>query len=65
VFIVAFCGGNTKEISESIDYKVYQQLMTPNGQKAALAEEPTMLIERDLLSGNDSFMVPPLNEGDY
>lgn len=64
VFIAAFCGGNTKEISENIDYKVYQQLMTPNGQKVALADDPGSLIE-NLLPGTDSFMLPPLNESDY
>ena len=30
-FVVAFCGGNAREINQSVEYRVYQQLMTPNG----------------------------------
>jgi prepilin-type N-terminal cleavage/methylation domain-containing protein len=30
----AFCGGNTRFIADTIDYKVYFQLLTPNGRKA-------------------------------
>jgi prepilin-type N-terminal cleavage/methylation domain-containing protein len=63
VFIAAFCDGHTQEIAESIDYKVYQQLMTPNGQKA-VDPETGQLVE-DLLPGTDSFMLPPLSEGQY
>jgi len=63
VFVVAFCGGNTKEIRENIDYRVYQQLMTPNGQKAAIYNEPNELIEE--LLAPQGFMNPPLNEGQY
>jgi prepilin-type N-terminal cleavage/methylation domain-containing protein len=63
VFIAAFCDGHTQEISESVDYKVYQQLMTPNGQKA-VDPEKGQLVE-DLLPGTDSFMLPPLSEGQY
>lgn len=33
---VVFCGGNTKWISDSIAYQVYQQLMTPNGKRSDL-----------------------------
>jgi len=67
VFIVAFCGGNTKEISEAIDYRVYQQLMTPNGAKAAFYETPNVSIEQEVRdnNGGNGFMTPPLNEGDY
>ncbi len=66
-FIVAFCGGNTKEISEAIDYRVYQQLMTPNGAKAAFYDAPNAYIEQDVRNNNGGkgFMTPPLNEGDY
>jgi prepilin-type N-terminal cleavage/methylation domain-containing protein len=69
VFIVAFCGGNTKEISEAIDYRVYQQLMTPNGAKAALynkaPSDPFIEEEVRANNGGNGFMTPPLNEGDY
>jgi hypothetical protein len=64
VFIAAFCGGNTREIRETIEFRVYQQLMTPNGKKAALADKPNELIE-DLLPDTQSYMNPPLNESDY
>ena len=32
-FNVVFCGGNVAEINQQIEYRVYQQLMTPNGAK--------------------------------
>ncbi len=34
IFMTVFAGGNTRAISEDIDYRIYQQLMTPNGNKA-------------------------------
>jgi|GEM_PF-1130795 len=34
IVITVFVGGNTRAISEQIDYRVYQQLMTPNGRNA-------------------------------
>jgi prepilin-type N-terminal cleavage/methylation domain-containing protein len=64
VFVVSFCGGNTREINENIDFRVYQQLMTPDGQKIAEADDPTYLIEKDLPTA-ERFMVPPLNDADY
>lgn len=57
LFMVAFCGGNAREIADNIEYRVYQQLMTPDGQKAAPADAPNTD-----LSG---FMIPPLSDGDY
>lgn len=42
VFIVSFCGGNTKSISNTIEYRVYQQLMTPNGSKAVWPSDPSI-----------------------
>jgi prepilin-type N-terminal cleavage/methylation domain-containing protein len=67
VFMVAFCGGNNKEISENIEYRVYQQLMTPNGQKVASYEKENILIEAEMRQNNNGkgFMTPPLNEGEY
>jgi prepilin-type N-terminal cleavage/methylation domain-containing protein len=64
VFVVSFCGGNTREINESIDFKVYQQLMTSDGQKIAEADAPNYLIEKNL-TNDERFMVPPLNDADY
>ena len=57
IFIVAFAGGNTKAISENIEYRVYQQLMTPNGAKAANPFSPTAYLT--------DFMTTPLSESDY
>ena len=34
LFIAVFAEGNVKSISDEIEYRVYQQLMTPNGSKA-------------------------------
>ncbi|BBO30643.1 DUF1559 domain-containing protein [Lacipirellula parvula] len=39
-FNAAFCGGNVKEMNQSIDYRVYQQLMTPNGAKCVWTTNP-------------------------
>ena len=40
--VAAFCGGNVAAISYDIEYRVYQQLMTPNGSKAAMATNPAL-----------------------
>jgi prepilin-type N-terminal cleavage/methylation domain-containing protein len=64
VFIVGFAGGSTKEVRDTIDYRVYQQLMTPNGLKAARPSQPAKYIEQ-VLQPNQRFMNPPLNAGDY
>lgn len=64
VFIVAFCEGNTKEISQDIDYAVYQQLMTPDGRKAAPGDAPNQPFEKTLPE-TQRFMNPPLMEADY
>jgi hypothetical protein len=55
---VAFCGSEIRSISENIEFRVYQQLMTPNGQKAAVPGQnpPQFLIE---------FMSPPLSDAEY
>ena len=66
LFVAAFCEGNARDIRESIDYKVYQQLMTPNGLKAALPGNPNTALEKAWQnSGKPRFMVPPLKDGDY
>jgi prepilin-type N-terminal cleavage/methylation domain-containing protein len=63
VFVAAFCEGNAREIRENIDFRVYQQLMTPDGLKAALANDPNTLLEKQPL--NKRFMSPPLKDSDY
>jgi Tfp pilus assembly protein FimT len=64
VFNVAFCEGNTRTISEDVDYAVYQQLMTPDGHKAAPANAPDQRFEKTL-PNDQRFMNPPLNDSDY
>jgi prepilin-type N-terminal cleavage/methylation domain-containing protein len=58
VFITAFCGANVEAINQNIDYRVYQQLMTPAGLKA---EIPNASPKRYYIE----FMTPPLGDGDY
>lgn len=64
VFIVAFCEGNAREVRDIIDYAVYQQLMTPDGRKAAPADAPDQRFEKTL-PDNQRFMTPPLTDADY
>lgn len=60
-FVVGFCGGNVDFINNDIEFRVYQQLMTPDGLKAAHANSPKLSLE-----GNPaSFMSPPLSDSDY
>jgi prepilin-type N-terminal cleavage/methylation domain-containing protein len=62
VVVVAFAGGSVSELAETIDYAVYQQLMTPAGLKAMdTTQRPPVLIEKP----NRTFMTKPLNAGDY
>jgi prepilin-type N-terminal cleavage/methylation domain-containing protein len=66
IFIAAFCEGNARELRESIDYRVYQQLMTPDGLKAALPGAPNDPLEKRWQNtGKPRFMVPPLKDSDY
>jgi prepilin-type N-terminal cleavage/methylation domain-containing protein len=62
VFIVAFCGGNTRIVSQEIDYRVYQQLMTPNGAKCEWTPDPTQTLPPAFLNADPSLM---LNDSDY
>jgi hypothetical protein len=64
IFNVAFCGGNVRTIRDAIDYAVYQQLMTPDGAKAAPADAPDERFEKTL-PNDQRFMNPPLTDGDY
>lgn len=63
VFVAAFCGGNTREIRNDIEYRVYQQLMTSDGLKAAYPKTPNTSIEKGLAP--NGFMNPPLSDADY
>jgi prepilin-type N-terminal cleavage/methylation domain-containing protein len=55
-FNVAFAGSGARSINPNIEYRVYQQLMTPNGAKAEALD-----------SNHDmrQFMEIPLKESDY
>ncbi|RIK87190.1 MAG: hypothetical protein DCC67_02145 [Planctomycetota bacterium] len=64
LFIAAFCEGNARDIRENIDFRVYQQLMTPDGLKAAYADNPGAPFEKTLPLAQ-RFMNPPLTDGDY
>jgi hypothetical protein len=63
--IVAFCGGSSRTIRENIEYAVYQQLMTPNGQKAEDPTDPNHKQFENPRQGGPIFMTKPLNEADY
>lgn len=57
-FNVAFAGGSARSINPNIEYRVYQQLMTPNGAKAVALDVPADNMQA-------IFMNPPLAENDY
>ncbi|TWU29702.1 DUF1559 family PulG-like putative transporter [Bythopirellula polymerisocia] len=61
VFNVAFAGGAAKAISQGVEYRVYQQLMTPNGAKAD-ALDYNANDESQIMR---NFMNPPLKDSDY
>jgi prepilin-type N-terminal cleavage/methylation domain-containing protein len=66
VFCVVFCEGNVRSINQNVSYRVYQQLMTPNGQKVADPKDPSFLIEKEMAKvGKPGFMTPPLSDGDF
>jgi hypothetical protein len=54
-----------KDIRNDIEYRVYQELMTPNGLKIQLANGDGTMIERTLQQQGKGFMIPPLNASDY
>jgi prepilin-type N-terminal cleavage/methylation domain-containing protein len=61
VFCVVMAGGSTRAVREDIEYRVYQQLMTPNGAKAdALDYSNTDEQQKMRL-----FMQVPLKDSDY
>lgn len=59
-FIAAFCDGSVKSLNVAMEYRVYQQLMTPNGGKAAVWDDPSVLIEQPPL-----FTAQPLSDSDF
>ena len=61
IFIATFASGNVRSIRTDIEYRVYQQLMTPNGRNCELATQDEQA--NDAMS--IGFSVPPLSDGDY
>jgi len=62
VFIVAFVSGATRTINQSIEYRVYQQLMTPNGAKCKWPEDPTVVLPNAFYNANPQ---EQLTDADY
>jgi prepilin-type processing-associated H-X9-DG protein/prepilin-type N-terminal cleavage/methylation domain-containing protein len=61
---VAYCDGHSDFLRDDIDYKIYQQLMTPNGRKCVDAEDH----QRDINTGGSIYQfrnAPPLAEKDF
>jgi prepilin-type N-terminal cleavage/methylation domain-containing protein len=70
VFNAAFADGSTKSINENIEYRVYQQLMTPNGAKADAHDFDNNPVNSSNVTDAEriemrKFMSPPLSESDF
>jgi prepilin-type N-terminal cleavage/methylation domain-containing protein len=52
MFVVAFCAGNVRMVKEDIDYRVYQQLMTPNGSKCEWTPDPSKMLPPAFLNAD-------------
>ncbi len=64
-FNVVFAGGNTRFISEAVEYRVYQQLMTPNGSKAVWPATGSGSATPEVGTNGMNFMGTPLSDADY
>ncbi len=62
IVIAVFAGGNTQSIRENIDYRVYQQLMTPNGASAQMVGNTPAQNEQMRI---DLGIETPLSDSDY
>jgi len=62
VFNVVFVGGNTRSISENIAYRVYQQLMTPNGAKCVWPANLSLALPNAFLNADPT---QQLSDSDY
>jgi prepilin-type N-terminal cleavage/methylation domain-containing protein len=63
-FMMAFCDGRVKFVSEGVDYAVYARLMTSNGKKYSRAgniEQPPVQTTLQIRQ----VMMAPLRDGDY
>jgi hypothetical protein len=62
VFNVVFAGGNTRAINENIEYRVYQQLMTPNGAKCVWPSDTSVTMPDAFYNADPK---QQLSEADY
>jgi len=62
LFLVAFVGGNTRSIRDSIEYRVYQQLMTPNGAKCIWPEDSSAIMPNAFYNADPTLR---LSDSDY
>ena len=65
LFLTVFVGGNTRAISENLDYRVYQQLLTSKGAKAIDPLTNTPEVRPNDKTTGMHFMNPPLSDNDY
>ena len=63
-FMMAFCDGRVKFVSEGIDYAVYARLMTSNGKKYSRAGNMEQPPAQSTLQIRQ-VMITPLRDGDY
>jgi prepilin-type N-terminal cleavage/methylation domain-containing protein len=46
LFIASMAGGSVRSIRSDIEYRVYQQLLTPNGRKCKWTDDPTAVLPK-------------------
>jgi len=64
-FMMAFCDGRVKFVSEGIDYTVYARLMTSNGKKYSRAGNTEQPPAQSTILMRQNVMMMPLRDGDY
>ena len=57
IVIVSFCDGGQRAVNEDIDYRVYQNLMTPDSQAAGYVGSWTRPISRAMSDGHGDVTV--------
>jgi type II secretory pathway pseudopilin PulG len=65
VVIAVFVGGNTRSIREDIDYRVYQQLMTPSGSNCKWPADPSVDFESVVPAFANADPDQQLSDSDY
>jgi len=64
-FMMAFCDGRVKFVSEGIAYDVYARLMTSNGKKYSRAGNTEQPPAQSTLYMRQNIMMNPLKDGEY